>query len=560
MPLRPPQYWVFLGLVLALALSVAPAAATGARECLDAASQATHDIELPGDQSAARRAAAMELARLEARSALDAVATIGRPADAARALGAAARGLAPFDLKASEEAVSTAGRLLARIAEPARRKSEQRLLLVEVAILGEKALPGAPELTREEAQTAILLGLAGPHPSAALDLLQGWTVPSQLADQALPLIAVELSRTDPEKALQVAANVTSSAALERTLWRIAEHQPPFEAIAIAGRVQDPVIHSAILASASQRAVATDPESALATAREVPISPNSALAELAVALAPTDGDGAAGLARSLPATGRSWAAACIAVACADSDPERSEALLAEAGLPADAFRLALSRMAGRDPDRAIRIAQGIPGAEERESTLAAVAGVIASDRPKQAADLVWVLSSPYWRSRGAEAVARKLATSDREAALALIGLVAEPEAAQRLRADIATLIASDHPEEAERLLGSLPASYYRREKALEAARDLLLSGRKTDQIMPLARLGDKPDLSLRWLLPALAHSQQESPLHVAERIRDPYLRSLALSDTARRLLDAETRCRPAPERLAQVRPIVEWETR
>jgi len=543
-----------------LALPLPPAAATGARECLEAASQATHDIELPGDQSAARRAVAVELARLDARAALAAVATIARPADAARALGAAALGLAPFDAKASQEAMSTAGRLLARISEPARRMSEQRLLLADVASLGESALPAAPELVREEAQATVLLGLASHDPSAALALVRVWPVSGQMADQVLSVIALQLCESDPEQALKVAAEMASSSALEQTLWRIAERRPPGEAIAIAARVQDPVVRSAILTSAAERSAATDPESALATAREVPVSPNSSLAGLAVSLAAFDGEAAVDLIHSLPASARSWAAACISAGWAASNPERSQALLAEGPLPADAFRLALSRMAARDPDRAIRLAQAVSDQEERESTLAAVAGAIAADRPKQATDLVWGISSPQWRSRGAEAVARQVALSDEQAALSLIGLVTDAEAAQRLRADIASLIASDHPEEAERLLGSLPASYYRREKALETARSLLRAGRKMDQVMPLARLGEKPDLSLRWLLPALAYGQQESPLHVAERIGDLYLRSLSLADTGRALLEAEAKCRPAPDRLAQIRPIVEWEGR
>jgi len=551
--------WCALLALIGVSMPVAsPAGATAARDCLDQARAATYSIELPGDQSAARRAVALELASIDPRAALEAVATISRPADSARALGAVARGLGSLDAKASQEAVSAAGRLLARISDPTRRTAEQRYLLAEIADLGEKALPAAPELAPEEARGIVTLGLARTDPAAALNLMGRWSVSGQVGDQALSLIATRLADSDPEQALKVTAEIVSGAVLEQTLWRIAERRPPHEAVAIAGRLQDPVVRAAILTSAAERLAATDPEAALATAREAPIAPESALAEVAVAFATTDENSARELARSLPPSARAWTAARLALAWAASRPEQAESALAEEGLPADALRLALPKMAARDPDRAIRLAQAVADDGERDSVLAAIAGAIAAARPKQAADLVWGIGSPGWRSRGAEAVARQLAASDSQAALALIGLVVDAGRAQRLRADIAGLTAPRDLPLAERLLDSLPASYYRREIALEAARSLLLSGRKTEEVLPLARLGEKPDLSLRWLLPDLAWSQQESPLHVAESIKDSYLQALALVDTASRMLGSEAKCRAAPDRLAQVRPIVEWE--
>ncbi len=495
---------------------------------------------------------------MDPRAALEAVATISRPADSARALGAVARGLGSLDAKASQEAVSAAGRLLARISDPARRMAEQRYLLSEIAGLGEKALPAAPELAPEEARGIITLGLARSNPSAALNLMSGWQVSGEVGDQALSLIAARLADSDPEQALKVTAEIVSGAVVEQTLWRIAERRPPPEAVAIAGRLQDPVIRAAILSSAAERLATTDPEAALATAREVPVAPESALAEVAVAFAATNGNSALELAHSLPSSARAWTTARLALAWAATRPEQAESVLAEGTLPVDALRLALPKMAARDPDRAVRLAQAIADDDERDSVLAAIAGAIAGARPKQAVDLVWGIGLPGWRSRGAEAVARQLAASDSQAALALIGLVADAGRAQRLRADVAGLTAPRDLQQAERLLDSLPASYYRREIALAASRSLLLSGRKTEEVLPLARLGEKPDLSLRWLLPDLAWSQEESPLRVAESIKDPYLQALALVDTAGRMLGSEAKCRAAPDRLAQVRPIVEWE--
>jgi hypothetical protein len=60
------------------------------------------------------------------------------------------------------------------------------------------------------------------------------------------------------------------------------------------------------------------------------------------------------------------------------------------------------------------------------------------------------------------------------------------------------------------------------------------------------------------VPTLARSQVRSPINLAEDIEDPYLRALGLVDVAAETLDAQSKCRPAPERARQIRPIVEWE--
>ncbi len=543
-----------------LAALCQPAGAVVAGEYLAEATRATGTITLPGDQSAARREVAMTQVKLDARAALEMVATIARPTDAARALAAAALGMVEFDDAQSEEALTTAGRLLTRISDPTRRESEQRLLLTELSSLGEKALPAAPELGKEDAESRILLAAARRGDPKVLSLMEKWSVSGAVADRVLSMTAVSLAATEPDRALEVAGRITSETVLAHTLWAIAEQRPPFEAVAIAGRVSDPVVRSAILSSAARRSVATDPEAALAAARAVPVSPASALAQVAVSLAPQDAERALEVVRELPPPARSWAAGRIAVIWAPADPARAEVLLAEIPVSADAYRMALVRMAPHDPDRAARLARAVADREDREAALAAVAGAIAKARPKLAVDLIWDLTSPWWRSRGAAAVAREIAAADREGALALLGLVETKEAAQRVRADIAVRIAESDPETAERLLSSLPATSYRRDRAFEAAESLLRAGHKLDQVMPLAALVDKPDLSLRWLLPDLVWSQRESPLHAADRITDPYLRALALVHAARRLLSVEPRCRPASARLGMVRPVVHWEGR
>ncbi len=534
--------------------------ATVAGEYLAEAARATGTIALPGDQSAARREVAITQVKLDPRAALEMVATIARPTDAARALAAAALGIAEFDLPKSQDALSTAGRLLTRISNSTWRETEQRLLLAEVSALGEKALAAAPELAKEDAESCILLAAARRGDPAALDLLDKWSVSSEVADRTWSMSAVSLAATKPERALELAGKITSTDILAHTLWMIAEQRPPFEAMALAGRVSDPVARSAILSSAARRSVASDPEAALAAARTVPVSPNSALAEVAVALGSREVKRALAVVKELPPSARSWATGRIAAGLARTDAEAAEALLAETPVSGDAYRLALVHMAARDPDRAARLARSLPEGEDRESTLAAVAEAVAERRPGLAVDLVWELTSPRWRSRGAAAVARKIAAADKDGALSLLGLAETKETAQRARADIGAQIASRDPEDGRKLLASLPASSYRRDRAFEAAEALLQAGSKLDEAMPLAALADKPDMSLRWLLPNLVWSQRESPLHAAERISDPYLRALALVDAARRMLGVEPRCRPDPARLAMVRPIVEWEGR
>jgi hypothetical protein len=68
------------------------------------------------------------------------------------------------------------------------------------------------------------------------------------------------------------------------------------------------------------------------------------------------------------------------------------------------------------------------------------------------------------------------------------------------------------------------------------------------------------VAIRWLLPEIAKSGTASPSAMAEKIEPPYLRALALVDTARALLGDAPAARPAPERARMIRTLVEWEER
>lgn len=554
----------FLRLLIAVSLlaAVASTQALGAgrpaaRQCLDSAAAAADEISLTGDQSAARREIATLLARLDPQAARTVAARITRPADAARALGAVAGALSAITSGQAKESVTAAGRLLLRIPEPVRRAAEQRLLLAEVAVLQEDALPAGPELTLDEARAAVVQSLARIQPTGALKLLESWKLTGEAADQALAQIAPLLSDSDPDGALQQASRIAARSLRNDTIWRIAERRPPGEAAAISHQMDDPVVRSSALANAAIRQAAENPAVAEATAGMIPVAHDSALAQLAAALAEADEDHALGLARQLPERPRTWAFAQIALALAARKPERCEAVLSEIKAPGDVMRVVLARMATSDPERAVRLALAMPEGEQKAAAMAAVVEAAAPTQPAQAGDLLWSIDSPHWQGRGAQALARQLARTDWDAATALLGLVSDPQDSQRLRADIAAILAARDPDRARRLLDPLPDSYYRGQAGMEAAIGMLAAGRDSQAALPFARFAARTDLALRWMIPQLTLVEVESPINAAEAISDPYLHALALADAARALM-GESKCRPAPDRARQMRPIYEWE--
>jgi hypothetical protein len=547
--------------VLALAVLAAgpalSAEAPVARQCLSAAAAAADQISLPGDQSAARRDIAILLAGLDPQAASGLAGRITRPADAARALGAVAAAEAGAAPSQAGESAAAAGRLLLRLAEPVRRAAEQRFLLAEAATLEEKALPAAPELPAEEAKAAVVRSLARRQPAAALKLLDTWKLTGEAADLALAEIAAWLSESDPEEALRQAARIAERSLRNATAWRIAERRPPGEAAAISHQIDDLVVRSGALASAAVRQAAENPPVAEATAAMIPVAHDSALAQLAAALADRDYERALGLARAIRERPRSWALAQIASGEAVEHPERCEAALSEAKIAPDVARVILARMAPADPERAARLAQALPEGEGRAAAVAAVAAAIASLHPEQAGDLLWTIDSPRWQARAAGELARQLARTDWDAATAVLGLVSDQLESQRLRGEVAAVVAPRDPDQGRRMLELLPDSYWRGLAGMEAALGMVAAGRDSQAALPFASLAAKQDLALRWLVPQLSLPQVESPISAAERIGDPYLRSLALADAAR-VLTGESRCRPAPDRARQVRPIYEWE--
>ncbi len=550
---------VAIGLsALALTASGAVASGSAARDYPERARAAAREIELSGDQSAALRSIACVLAHHDPRSALDIVGSMRRPSDAARGLAAAAENLAGSDPAAAEEAAATAGRLLLRIASRDQRMLEQRLLLREVAVLGDGALPAVSELPPEEGRLAILLGRAASDPAGVPELLESWEATGVVADRALAAAAPRLVSKDPDKAIELAASIGSARVREGAFRAIAESLPPEEAAGVAQRAGDGVVRSGILASAAARGATSDVESALLWVAEVAVARDSALAEVAVAVAESDRAGGLVLASGLPKLARRWVVGRVAVEAARSEPAEAEALLAEIGWHPEAVRLAVARMAVADAERAVRLAEDHLAGESRDAALAGIAAKLAVSDPARAADLVWRIDAPRWRASAVSALAPLLARDDCDAATSLIGLVSDGDRACRLRAEVAAAVAARHPETASRLLGSLPPSDYRSEAALKAAGAILSAGGTTESALEVAMIGLERDLALRWLVPSVARSRAGSPLNLAEDIRSGYLQAMSLVDAARAVLGAGSKPRQAPERARQVRPIVEWE--
>lgn len=542
-----------------LCSSVGPARATPA-QYLEEAQAAAGRIQLAGDQSAALRAIALTTSAIDAPGAMGVIARIRRPSDAACSLGAAAVVLANSDRETASEAAATAGRLLMRISSPEQRHLEQMLLLREIAVLGEDALEGAPEIPPEEAQLAIVLGLAESDPRAALALLEGWELTGSPRDRATAVIAEELASVHPDEALELAAGITSARIRDAVLWRLAEQGSPEEASGIALRIFDPVVRSGAMASVSARQAGEDPAAAPAPGVAVDVAPDSAIAQMAVAMAETSVEQALGIARGLPERPRSWALARIAVLSARRSPEVAEGLLSELNADSEVTRLVVAAMAETDAERALRLARRMPPGAERDAALAAVARSVALRNRELTEELLWEVNSARWRARALQPLAVDLASSDCDAATSLLGLVVDRAAAGRIRADIAAAVAVKDSSLSARLLESLPPSDYRNDAALQAAAAVLRKAGQPETASRLASIGLDRDLALRWLLPELARAETRSPSSMAEQIEGGFPRALALVDVARDMLDLNARARPAPDRARQIRPIVEWEGR
>jgi len=314
----------------------------------------------------------------------------------------------------------------------------------------------------------------------------------------------------------------------------------------------------MLRSAAVRMAAQDPEAALRVAGAVAVATTSARAEIAVALASTNEARAIEMARGLPGFAQRWALERIAVTLAASSPGIAQELLRELGARPEVVRLAAAAMARSDPDRAIALARSLPAGEQRDAALAFVARALVGTSPAKAKELLWEMGPSPGRTIAVSAVATALAPASADEATGLIGLVADPGEAARIRAVIGTIVAGRDPAAAERLLGSLPASQAKTEAALDAAINVLAAGGQQEVAVRLGSSSLARDLAIRWMVPSLAYAQTRSPIALAGEIGTPYLRAMALIDVAREVLDLTPKPRPAPGRAAQIRPIVEWE--
>ena len=522
------------------------------REAITAAGQ----IGLGGDQSAARREIAIALSKFDGSAAQSVAAGISRPSDAARALAAVCVALAAKDPAAAQQVVATASRLLQRIAEPERRKEEERLFLGEVAGLGEKAVGMVAEIPTRESQEIVVTALAPTRPAEALRLLNLWQPPGTRSDAVLAALAPPLAVVDGAQATELAASIVAPERREVTLWRVAEERPAPEAVVLTSRVLDPVVRSGILASAARRGAAGDPGSAAAQVG-IEVAPVSAKAEAAVDLARSNEAAAGEMARSLPDLARTWALNRIAWALAAVQPERAEAYLQEAGNDPEAVRLTAGSMATTDLERALRLARALPAGEARDAALAGVISALAATNATRAADLVAEVGEGPWRQAAVEATARQLARTDADAATSLLGLVADSDAVLPLRARTAVEVARRDPALATRLLATLPATFYRSEAAFGAAEAYLSTSGKPEAALRLAAIGLDPALAGRWLLAQVARNANESVSTLADAISSPYWRTLALVDAGRLSLRAPV-ARPALARTRMIRPIIEWE--
>lgn len=533
--------------------------ASAARECLEQAEVAATQIQLSGDKSTALDAIATTLVQIDPMGALDVIGRMRRPTDAARGLGAVSIAIMSGDPAAVEENMMTAGRLLLRISNEDQRLMEQKLLLRETAVLGERALPGAPELSPRTAQREVVLALAPIDADAALMLIEMWGLEGPPLDEALAAVAEHMANVSPDRALELTESIVSARWRDRSFWRIAEKRPAAEAVGVALRISDPLVRASTQASAAVRLAKSDLDEALAAAEMVAIAPDSVRAEIAVALAYTDGERAIALAEELPASVREWALGRIGVELARSAPELAAEVLL--GLPpnSDAVRRAAARMATVDLSRAITLAHSLPEGSGRDAARSGIVSAIAESDRAAAEDMLWDIQGFEHGAEAVEAVVLAMVESNPDAATGLIGLVSDADQAARLRARVAARLAVQHPELALQLLESLPPSDFLATAGIEAGSAILANGGKPETAARFASLGVERDFAMRWILPGLAESGMRSPINLADTIGDSYARALALVDVAQRLLEIKPEPTAVDDREQQIRVIAEWET-
>ena len=156
------------------------------------------------------------------------------------------------------------------------------------------------------------------------------------------------------------------------------------------------------------------------------------------------------------------------------------------------------------------------------------------------------------------MAFQIARENAEAATSLLGLVSDLTHASALRAGVAIAAAGKDSATARRLLESLPPGETRTWSALQAAWAQLAAGATMEEAVTLASIGLDKDQARRWLLPEAARFGDADLQDEADKVGDPYWRSLGLVGVAHVLMNDEAKPRPAPERARMIRPIVEWE--
>lgn len=360
--------------------------------------------------------------------------------------------------------------------------------------------------------------------------------PGSTRNAALQSAAYELAAEDPERAVEIASQVTSTT------------------------------HSSTMNSVLGRWAEQDPEAALAYVDSMPAAFDRGQARMSIANR---------WANEEPLTAMEWAdsleneqeagsiLSSVLRRFAERDPEGAfQAALDFERVSAFDFSTVATRWVRDDPDQAVTAIEQMPQGGRRAEGIRAAAQTLANEDPMEAARLATELEAGPGRSRVMQEIARELAERDVEIAAAWASELETEEERSLAYSEVAMRWSTVAPAAAARFVSSLTSDEARVEAeyqlvrgwsthSSEDAADWLRRNGSSPMafgFMTQTLLRDGPDAALSWveslssgpgadrafgtLVSSMRYSQPEAAWPLTQRISDDGLRREAMLNVAR----------------------------
>jgi len=357
--------------------------------------------------------------------------------------------------------------------------------------------------------------------------------------EALSKMAEALVSTDVERALSVADRIVEPFEKSEALSKMASglmYTDLEGALCVANKIKNRYYKSSALSKLDEALVSIDRDKAekiLAEAvsiigtTDALIDKSSALREIAEALVYSDAEGALSVANKIEEPSeKSYVLSKIAGAYVSTNRDKAEKLFAEAVSTTDKIKdpynksYALTNIAkdlvSRDVEAALSLVDKITNPSEKSYALFEISQVLVSiDRDKaikflsQAFSIAKKIKDQDNTSFAPSRIAKDLVSRDVEAALSLVDKITNPSEKSYALFEISQVLVSIDRDKAKKLF----------EQSLSINSD--------------ARL-DKT-VALREIAIAIVSRDVERALSVADKIKDPYYKSYALSTIAESLI-------------------------